>query len=205
MERERDRDMATPEIYERLRGKGYPWKRVKDRYKNGQPKVSPDSFQYALRYTLDGGRWFPTFKTVEDLTVALGRVQVQIHAAKHGIELLNQTAPKQRAKAETLTSVVQRYNDEVKANKEHRTWCAYRNSLRHFLASCLKMTVQQVTREDLLAFKTYCKSTKGHADSTIYNNFLNVKVFLKWANHPMGIKRGDHLLQADFAGLIRCR
>jgi hypothetical protein len=80
IERERDRDMAAPEIYERLRGNGYPWKRVKDRYKNGQPKISPDSFQYALRYTLDGGRWFPTFKTVEDLTVALGRVQVQIHA-----------------------------------------------------------------------------------------------------------------------------
>jgi hypothetical protein len=114
MERERDRDLATPEIYERLRGKGYPWKRVKDRYKNGQPKVSPDSFQYALRYTLDGGRWFPTFKTVEDLTVALGRVQVQIHAAKHGIELLNQTAPKQRAKAETTR------NTELGAHTETR-------------------------------------------------------------------------------------
>ena len=86
---------------------------------------------------------------------------------------------------------MQRYNDEVKANKEHRTWCAYRNWLQHFLASCLKMVVQQVTREDLLAFKTYCKPSMGHADSTIYNNFLNVKVFLKWANHPMGIKSED--------------
>jgi hypothetical protein len=42
--------MAAWEICERLHGNGYPWKRVKDRYKNGQPKVSPDSFQYGLRY-----------------------------------------------------------------------------------------------------------------------------------------------------------
>jgi integrase len=183
--------MAAPAIYERLLGKGYPWKRVNDRYKNGQPKVSPDSFQYALRYTLDGGRWFPTFKTVEDLTVALGRVQVQIHAAKHGIELLNQTAPRQRIKAETLTSAVQRYSNEVKANKAHRTWTAYRNSLRHFLACCRKTTVQQVVREDLLALKVYCKTVMEHEDGTVYNNFLNAMVFFKWANHPTGIKAED--------------
>ena len=121
---ESDRDMAAPAIYERLRGKGYPWKRVNDCYKNGQPKVSPDSFQYALRYTLNGIRYFEPVKTVEDLMVALRRLEVQFLASKNGVELLNQTATKQSNKAETLTSVVQRYNDDVKANKEHRTWCA---------------------------------------------------------------------------------
>jgi len=188
---ERDRDMAAPAIYQRLRTSGYPWKRVTDCYKNGQPKVSPDSFQYALRYTLHGIRRFQPFKTLEDLTVGLGRVDVQILAAKNGVELLNQMGTKQSNKAETLTSAVQRYNDEVKANKEHRTWCAYQNSLQHFFTSCGKATVQQVTREDLLAFKTHCKSTEGHSDGTIYNNFLNVMVFLKWANHPTGIKSED--------------
>jgi hypothetical protein len=73
---ESDRDMVAPAIYERLRGKGYPWKRVNDCYKNGQPKVSPDSFQYALRYTLHGVRRFQPFKTLEDLTVGLGRVSL---------------------------------------------------------------------------------------------------------------------------------
>jgi integrase len=182
--------MAAPAIYERLRTTGYPWKRVKDRYKNGQPKVSPDSFQYALRYTLDGDRYFPTFKTTEALTLALARVEVQIHAAKNGVELPNQMARKSD-QDETMTAVVQRYNDEVQANKAHRTWRAYRNSLRHFLASCRKTTVRHVTREDLLAFKTYCKTVKKHADGTIYNNFLNAMVFLKWANHPTGIKTED--------------
>ena len=181
----------APAIYERLRTAGYPWKRVNDRYKNGQPKVSPNSFQYALRYTLDGGRWFPTFRTVEDLTVALGRVEVQIHAAKNGVDLPKQAAPKHKNAEETLNSAVERYNNEVKANKADRTWFAYRNSLRHFLASCRKTTVQQVTREDLLAFKTYCKTVKKHADGTVYNNFLNVMVFLKWANQPTGIKTED--------------
>ena len=116
--------MAAPAIYERLRTSGYPWKRVNDRYMNGQPKVSPDSFQYALRYTLHGIRRFQPFKTLEDLTVGLGQADVQILAAKNGVELVNQMATKQSNKAETLTLAVQRYNDEVKANKEHRTWCA---------------------------------------------------------------------------------
>jgi hypothetical protein len=50
---------AAPAIYQRFRTSGYPWKRVNDRYKNGQPKVSPDSFQYALHYTLHGIRLVP--------------------------------------------------------------------------------------------------------------------------------------------------
>jgi hypothetical protein len=94
--------MAAPATYERLRSKGYPWKRVNEWHKSGRPKVSPDSFQYALRYTLGGIRYFQPFKTVEDLTVALGRVDVQIRAAKNGIELPNQKATKSN-KAETLT------------------------------------------------------------------------------------------------------
>jgi hypothetical protein len=96
--------MSAPAIYERLRGKGYPWKRVNDCYKNGQPKVSPDSFQYALRYTLHGVRRFQPFKTLEDLTAGLGRVDVQILAARNGVELLNQMATKQSNKAETLSN-----------------------------------------------------------------------------------------------------
>ncbi len=118
-------------------------------------------------------------------------MEVQIHAAKNGMELLNQTATRLNNTEETLTSATQRYNDEVKANKADSTWRAYRNSLRHFLASCRKATIQQVTREDLLAFKTYCKTIKKQADGTIYNNFLNVMVFFKWANHPTGIKTDD--------------
>lgn len=186
----REKDMAAPAIYERLRTTGYPWKRVNDRYKNGQPKVSPDSFLYALRYTLNGNRHFPSFKTVEDLMATLARVEVEIHAAKNGVELPNGKTKEQSDESEALHSAVDRYLDEVKANKEHRTWTAYGNSLRHFLASCRKAAVQQVRREDLLAFKTHCKNLE-HKEGTIYNNFLNAMVFFKWANHPTGIKAED--------------
>ena len=186
----REKDMAAPAIYERLRTTGYPWKRVNDRYKNGQPKVSANSFRYALRYTLKGDRLFPSFKTVEDLMVTLARVEVEIHAAKNGVELPNGKATKQVEKPEALSSVVNRYLDEVKANKSHRTWTAYGNSLRHFLASYHQATLQQVRREDLLAFKTYCNGLE-HEDGTIYNNFLNAMVFFKWANHPTGVKAED--------------
>jgi hypothetical protein len=71
MERERDRDMAAPSIYERLRGKGYLWKRVNERYKNGQPKVSPDSFQYRI-----GRRWM-----LEERDIRSFMASVQVGAA----------------------------------------------------------------------------------------------------------------------------
>jgi integrase len=55
------------------------------------------------------------------------------------------------------------------------------------------LNISDVKREDLLHFKTYLKK-KEFSGRTIYNNFLNVCIFLAWAKHPakeLGIKKGD--------------
>jgi integrase len=58
---------------------------------------------------------------------------------------------------------------------------------------CKRLNIADVKREDLLHFKTYLKK-KEFSGRTVYNNFLNVCIFLAWAKHPaegLGIKKGD--------------
>jgi integrase len=82
---------------------------------------------------------------------------------------------------------------ETEANKSPATWAAYNRSLELFLESCKRLNLGDVKREDLLHFKTYLKKQE-FSGRTIYNNFLNVCIFLAWAKHPaegLGIKKGD--------------
>ena len=61
------------------------------------------------------------------------------------------------------------------------------------MESCKRLNVADVKREDLFHFKTYLKKQE-FAGRTVYNNFLNVCIFLAWAKPPaegLGIKKGD--------------
>jgi integrase len=83
-----------------------------------------------------------------------------------------------------LTSRIAVYLNEVESNKALNTWRAYNRSLELFKESCHRANVQDVRREDLLAFKTYLRN-QGSGDRAIHNHFLNVSVFLKWAGHRL--------------------
>jgi integrase len=92
--------------------------------------------------------------------------------------------------ANRISSKVVAFCDETKANKARKTWQAYSNSLAYFEESCRKSKVQDITREDLLSFKTYLRKQEM-SERSIYNNFLNTMVFLKWCGVKAGIKKED--------------
>jgi integrase len=48
-----------------------------------------------------------------------------------------------------------------------------------------------VDRNDLLSFKVYLRDKKAFSKRYIYNNFLNVMIFLKWAKVEHGVLTGD--------------
>ncbi len=79
---------------------------------------------------------------------------------------------------------------ETQANKARKTWLAYSNTMRYFLQSCDKKFVESIEREDLLEFKTHLRK-EGLSDRSVYNNFLNAMVFLKWCGLKPGVKGGD--------------
>jgi integrase len=90
----------------------------------------------------------------------------------------------------TLCDSVEEWCNETEANKKHRTYLAYKKSTEYFLQFCSKATVEGVDRKDMLNFKTFLKG-KGFSKRYVYNNFLNVMIFLKWAKVEHGVHKGD--------------
>lgn len=81
---------------------------------------------------------------------------------------------------------------EVKTQRKHKTYLAYRSMLRDFLASCAKAHLDEIGRRDLVQFVAYLKSedrvgrSNGLGDRTIYNKFELLVSFLK-ANGIRGL------------------
>jgi integrase len=133
-------------------------------------------------------------------TLAAAKTEAEKHqhirqALARGVEV----APSDEEQKLRLTSQVGVFLAETEANKSPATWAAYNRSLELFQASCKRLNVSDVKREDLLHFKTYLKKQE-FSGRTIYNNFLNVCIFLAWAKHPaegLGIKKSDWPLKEE--------
>jgi integrase len=81
------------------------------------------------------------------------------------------------------------YCEEMRANKAKRTYQAYANSIRLF-RDYYQRELSDLKRSDMLAFKTYLKAQE-FAPRTVYNHFLNLTIFLKWAQVKTNLKNGD--------------
>jgi integrase len=130
-------------------------------------------------------------RTIAAAKVEAGKAQKILEAAAAGVPVL--TADKDGCK---LAHQIAIYLEETEANKSRATWLAYNRSLGLFKESCRRWNVDDVRREDLLAFKTYLRKQNDFGDRARYNHFLNVAVFFKWAKHPliaMGVRKNDWL------------
>jgi integrase len=161
----------------------------------------PDWLKLAKRQAADGGRGFqfrsrtgtwgePIYRTLEAAREAA-------NADSDG------TAPVTESVAAgilgSLAVSIDKFLDEVEANKQPKTYASYQNSLTMFREFCHKTDLGHIERADIIAFKSWLKN-RTYADGskmsprTWYNNFLNVSVFFKWAGRSfksMGITKGD--------------
>jgi integrase/recombinase XerD len=117
-------------------------------------------------------------------------------AAEAGIALPAQveTAVTAKTTGRPLRAAVDKYLAEVKEQKKVATYGAYRNALLAFLKSCSKQMLEEVTREDMLAFRSYLKR-RGHSDRTVHNQWGHVIIFLTHcgidAKHDLALKKSD--------------
>jgi integrase len=95
-----------------------------------------------------------------------------------------------------LRATVEDYLTETQTHKKTTTYNAYRKALQYFLESCKKATVEEITREDMLAFRTHLKR-KGHSDRTIHNQFGHVMIFLVWCGVTIDLKKQDRPVYTD--------
>lgn len=156
-------------------------------FKKGVPSSPAGATSFYVRFSEDGKRHCkPLGKDLTQAVAALRNYELGREFESRGMEMPVTLIAEQTS----LSLRIDAYLDETKANKEHKTWQAYSNSLAKFKASCKRSSVQSVAREDLLAFKSYLRGEEL-SERAVYNNFLNVMVFLKWAGVSTRVQKSD--------------
>jgi integrase len=156
---------------------------------NGRRKTFT-SGTYYLRY-LDGIQRYEAVG--RDASVAMQRRierSSYLESKAAGLSVAEPTKPVAPTVGPTLAETIERYNAEIRANKKPKTYSAYSNSLKFFVKSCTKPTAAMIDRDAMLEFKTFLRNT-DMSKRSVYNNFLNVMVFMKWAKVVTGIGKGD--------------
>lgn len=156
-------------------------------WRDGQRGRIQENLNQPPYYARERGAWKPLAgDTLDKAKESLARLVHTAEAKARGVRV------QEMHDGTALSASIATYLEETKANKAHKTWAAYSNSLA-FFADFIAGRVQQVQdvgRDTMLAFKTYLRK-QDLSGRSLYNNFLNVMVFLKWANVNSGIKKND--------------
>jgi integrase/recombinase XerD len=179
--------MGKPALHQRLRTPGYPWKKVTEWFKNGQPKADPAAFQFGVRFTVGGRRYWDTYPTLDEALTRLKQAEVMVHAAKVGLAMPGQESKKQTL----LASAVELYFGNLEARKaDPKTIKTYRIAVNGFVASCKKRYVEDIDKQDLLDYMRWLgeqpmrKRKHGNPERTMFNKVGHVAIFLKAIGKP---------------------
>jgi integrase len=196
--------MAKVTLYGRIMQDGKPkWVTVQIS-KNRKPTAVANAFGYYIQFSENGKQRQVSCNTT-DVTVAFAAMRrKEAELIEGGSSVVPLACPmsmtpeivapeaSQEGKitsGRTLQSAVDEWCEEIHANKSYKTWRAYSNSTTFFLESCSKTHVESVDRKDMLAFKLFLKGKIGRR--SVYNNFLNVMCFLKWAKVKTEVVKED--------------
>jgi len=103
--------------------------------------------------------------------------QAEIAAARNGI-IPAPLQPEPKPERTPLTSALDGYVEYVRYHRSLRTYRTYRPILQSFKEFCTKAHVDEVERDDLLAFATDCTKQGQHGKS-IYNKLVVISQVLK--------------------------
>src|SRR5205809_2986719 len=140
---------------------------------DGQPERHPEG-SYYLEWYDNGTRRRLSVKDSAEVLEQARRKAIELEAGKAGIEIAETTAGTLR-----LRDAVASYLKEVEPpQREPKTYGFYKYCLELFLENCSRTYVQDVRRDDLLAFirKVYERGCGAH---TAHNYAAVVAQFLK--------------------------
>src|SRR5256886_980768 len=155
------------------------------------PQAPEGATSYYARYIKDGKRYSqPLGKELAAAFITYKNLEMAREFRNRDLPVPPELTIEANQPSKLVADLAAKYLEEIKDGKARKTWQAYQNSVAFFLKSCKRHTAPEITREDLLAFKTFLRS-QGLSERSIYNNFLNVMVFLKWAGVRAGVKKDD--------------
>lgn len=179
--------MGKPALYQRLRADGFRWKKVTEWFKNGQPKTDPAAFQFGVRFTVKGQRYFDTYPTLGEAMTRFKQAEVVVHAAKVGLAVPGQNVERKT----TLASAVELYFGNLEARRaDPKTIKTYRIAVNGFVASCKKLHVEDIDKQDILDYMRWLgaqpmpKRKHGNPERTMFNKVGHVAIFLKAIGKP---------------------
>jgi len=128
-------------------------------------------------------------KDAADALIRRDRKVAELEAASNGLTVTN-ADPTRRL----VSDAAEEYLTDIEAHKPSKTLAAYRIAITYFRESCKKTFVEDITRRDLLAFKTYLADEKEQSDRSVWNKFSAVMGFLKSVGHTgknIGVVKHD--------------
>jgi integrase len=145
----------------------------------GQPEHHPEGV-YALRF-LRGSK--PAYEEIgqdpAQAIVAKRKKETLLQAKADGIALVPPTeaaSPKTSGLKRLMRAAMDKYIADTKAHKARRTYNAYALVLNLFDEFCEKKYLEDVDRDDLLAFIIELRA-KGLAPRTVANRIRDLKIF----------------------------
>jgi integrase len=176
-----------PSIYARQKNEEGKWRYIRVNVGPGRRPIDLTG-PFFLRVKDNGhSQWLPAGDSIDEAKEAAERHEAVREAvslaAKSGLVVESGNASRLSAKIATFLA-------ETKANKARKTHLAYANAMRYFTQSCKRTNIEDIKREDMLAFKTHLRD-EGLSETSVYNNFLYVMIFLKWCGTRAGIKKND--------------
>jgi len=149
--------------------------RLRDKVRvHGKVEVHPEGYYY-IEWWQDGRKR----EQIKERTEVLDRARrkaIELEAQRAGIETVQEIGSGRGA---TVSEAVASYLEDMQPpQREPKTYIAYKYCLELFAKTCAKRFIQDVRREDLLAFirKLY---ELGNGPRTAYNRAVVVSQFLK--------------------------
>ena len=101
------------------------------------------------------------------------RKAAELHALNNDLALIRPKATR------LVAATIADFLDETKLSKKPKTFAAYSLALRYFQESCPKLCLEEIDRDDLMAFAAFLRDKKHLAPRSCSNKFADVISFLK--------------------------
>jgi integrase/recombinase XerD len=155
---------------------------------NGTPQHRPEGV-YHLRYLRGDKRIWEAVGSDAQLAVTLKLKKEKLLAAKAAGVKIEDDA-EQPPPGRILTTAIAAYLAETKEHKSQKTLAAYTKTLQTFKASCRKQHLEDIDREDLLAYVTFLKA-QGNGPRTVRNRIDYFQIFIHHYGLPSLLKGKD--------------
>ncbi len=171
---------TTIRLYQRL-DSTQSYRLVPVKYsRNGLPIADPHATTFYLRYRLKSGRRVCQPAGGHVLEADNQRKVLEARLVDGGvIPVAPDPAPPPVVQAldrKTIKTEAAEYIERTRKSKKPTTYKGYKDAVELFLSICKKVHLDELTRDDMIAFKEALKSK--YASQTVFSTFMKVLTFL---------------------------